>query len=111
MVAMNLEDGLTDAGYEVAGPFGACSDAMTWLSTETPRMAVLDVRLKDGACTALAAELGRRDVPFVVYSVSSRTRNTVKEFMNVAWVEKPAPVKAVLAALAEISAGSSGREA
>ena len=50
LIALNLQDELQDAGYEVAGPFTACSAALEWLQTATPDMAILDATLKDGSC-------------------------------------------------------------
>jgi DNA-binding response OmpR family regulator len=110
VVAMALEDDLTNAGYTVAGPFSTCSDALPWLSTQTPDLAVLDIMLKDGPCKDLAAELTRRDVPFVVYSASSQHRNTLTEFMNAIWIEKPATGRMVLQALAQLQSNQMRRQ-
>jgi DNA-binding response OmpR family regulator len=110
VVALALEDDLTNAGYTVAGPFSACSDALAWLSTRTPDLAVLDIMLRDGPCTDLAAELTRRDVPFVVYSASTRTGNTFREFMDATWVEKPGSGTMVLRALAAVQSDQIRRE-
>ena len=32
IIAMGLEDGLADHGYEMAGPFSACADALAYVS-------------------------------------------------------------------------------
>jgi len=102
IVAIDLEDSLRDGGYAVAGSFSTCAAATKWLETETPDLAVLDVMLSDGPCNELAAELSRRDVPFVVLSSKRQSRNTYEEFDGATWIEKPAAHDVVLKALAEL---------
>jgi DNA-binding response OmpR family regulator len=97
-----LQGDLEDAGYRVAGPFNTRAKALAWLESETPDLAVLDTMLKDGPCHDLTAELTRRDVPFVIYSGVLREWNTVSEFMNAVWVEKPAAFSTLLHALMDI---------
>ena len=57
LVALNLQDELQDAGYEVAGPFTACAAALEWLQTVTPAMAILDAALTDGSCREIALDV------------------------------------------------------
>jgi DNA-binding response OmpR family regulator len=99
MIAMMIEDELVDAGYAVAGAFATCSSAFSWLSTNTPDIAVLDTQLQDGSCQELALELRRRGIPFVVYSGATDTDMT--ELAGVPWVEKPALGKTLLDALTQ----------
>jgi DNA-binding response OmpR family regulator len=99
MIAMMIEDELADAGYQVAGPFATCNSAFSWLSTNTPDLAVLDTQLPDGSCRDLAVELRRRGIPFVVYSGVTDTHMT--ELAGVPWVAKPATGKALLDALTQ----------
>ena len=96
IVAIDLEDSLREAGYAVAGSFSTCAAATKWLETEAPDLAVLDVVLSDGPCNELAAELSRRDVPFVVFSSKRQSRNTYEEFAHATWIEKPASHEIVL---------------
>jgi DNA-binding response OmpR family regulator len=98
MIAMMIEDELVDGGYDVAGPFATCSGALSWLSINTPDLAVLDTHLQDGSCRDIAVELRRRGIPFVVYSGATNTHMT--ELAGAPWVAKPAPGKALLDALA-----------
>jgi hypothetical protein len=53
----------------------------------------------------------QRDVPFVVFSATSQSRNSIREFINAAWVEKPASGDVVLQALANHQFGRVRREA
>jgi two-component system, response regulator PdtaR len=91
IIAVTLQDELQDAGYEVAGPFMSCSDALGWLKTAAPNMAVLDASLKDGSCRDIARELNRREIPFLIYSGHSEDRGLLSEFDHVTWFEKPVP--------------------
>jgi DNA-binding response OmpR family regulator len=102
LVAMNLQDELKETGYAVVGPFDTCAAALAWLETETPDLAVLDTVLKDGTCRALAAELARRDVGFVLWSSHLQDRQTLQEFTDAVWVEKPSTHTALLDALASL---------
>jgi DNA-binding response OmpR family regulator len=91
LIALNVQDELQDAGYEVAGPFSTCSAALEWLQTTTPDMAILDATLKDGPCREIALELSRREVPFLIYSGYQEDRQLLSEFDHITWIEKPVP--------------------
>lgn len=67
IVAIDFEYALRDGGYSPVGSFSTCAAAMKWLQTEAPDVAVIDVMLTDTPCNELAAELTRRDVPFIVF--------------------------------------------
>ena len=67
LVAMMMEDLLTDLGCEVAGSFGALGPALAWLAKQDalPDGAVLDVNLGGGETVFPLAEMLReRGVPF-----------------------------------------------
>ena len=91
LIALDLQDELQDAGYEVAGPFTTCAAALEWLRTHTPGAAILDVALKDGPCREVALELSRREVPFLIYSGHQADRQLLSEFHHITWIEKPVP--------------------
>jgi DNA-binding response OmpR family regulator len=99
MIAMMIEDELVDAGYDVAGPFATCGSALSWLSTNSPDLAIIDIQLQDGSCRDIAVELRRRGIPFVVYSGATNTHMT--ELSAVPWVVKPALGKTLLDALTQ----------
>jgi DNA-binding response OmpR family regulator len=105
IIAFSLEDGLTDAGFEVVGPFSACADALTSLAGNVPDIAILDAVLSDGTCLDLARELRLRGVPFVVYSGASEFREHAPELQGTPWVEKPAPFEVVLACARKLLGG------
>ena len=87
---------LTEAGARLAGPFNSCNDAVSWLETNTPELAVLDVALGDEPCAEVARELRQNGIPFVVFSTFSR-EDAPPEFRNAPWIEKPAMDHLVIA--------------
>ena len=67
LVAMMMEDLLTDLGCEIAGSFGSLGAALAWLAKQDalPDGAVLDVNLGGGETVfPLAEALRARGVPF-----------------------------------------------
>jgi DNA-binding response OmpR family regulator len=105
LIALNVQDELQDAGYEVAGPFSTCSAAHEWLRTATPDMAILDTTLKDGPCREIALELSRREVPFLIYSGYQQDRQLLSEFDHITWIEKPVPSEVLVQACQQLLVG------
>jgi DNA-binding response OmpR family regulator len=105
LIALNVQDELQDAGYEVAGPFSTCSAALEWLQTTTPDMAILDATLKDGPCREVALELSRREVPFLIYSGYQEDRQLLSEFDHITWIEKPVPSEVLVQACQQLLVG------
>jgi DNA-binding NtrC family response regulator len=99
LIAMGLEADLADAGIAVAGPFDSCAQALGWVEGHTPRMALLDVRLKDGPCTELARALLGRGVPVMILSGLPRGPDTPPELRDLPWIEKPVPRQDLIDAL------------
>jgi CheY-like chemotaxis protein len=67
LVAMMMEDLLSDLGCEIAASLGSLSTALAWLEKSAERIdgAVLDVNLGGGETVfPLAEALRRRGVPF-----------------------------------------------
>ena len=89
LIGLNLQDEFQDAGFGFAGPFTTCSDALAWLATNRPDVAVLDAVLRDGPCVSVAVELGRRAVPFLVYSGHRADRDLLADCPQLTWIEKP----------------------
>jgi len=100
LIAVALQDDLEEAGYEVAGPFVTCTDALSWLEVHRPDLAVLDTVLKDGPCKEVALRLTSLGVPFLVYSGLVEDMNALPELASATWIEKPATAQALLQALA-----------
>jgi len=91
VIALNLRDELQDAGYSIGGPFTTCADALAWLQTNTPDLAVLDTVLKDGPCGGVARELAGRELFYQSYSEHREDNELLAGFHHVRWIEKPVP--------------------
>ena len=101
VIAMDLEDHLSEAGFKVTGPFATCAEAISSLGQSLPNVALFDATLKDGPCLDLAREVIRCGVAFVMYSGRDEHQASAPEFHGVTWIEKPAPMKQVLDAVRE----------
>jgi DNA-binding response OmpR family regulator len=99
-ISLALEDALTDAGYEVAGPFASASAAMKWLEANRPDLAVLDAVLRDGVCVELARSLRRLAVPFLFLSGNHPRFGMPPDLHDAPWIEKPVTYQQLVDALA-----------
>jgi DNA-binding NarL/FixJ family response regulator len=48
LIGIALEATLEEAGIPVIGPFACAADALAWTQQDTPCVAILDYKLKDG---------------------------------------------------------------
>jgi DNA-binding NtrC family response regulator len=87
IIALDLEDMLTAAGYVVGGTFATRSAALAWLEGHQPDGAIIDIVLGDGPCTDLVRKLMARGVPTLLYS---GVDDIPTEFRELARVPKPA---------------------
>jgi DNA-binding response OmpR family regulator len=106
IIALNLQDELQDAGYSIGGPFTTCADALSWLETNTPDLAVLDTVLQDASCHEVARALASRTVPFLIYSGHRQDRELLAEFHHVRWIEKPVPPSVLIEECQQLLVGS-----
>ena len=100
LVGMDLEDGLREAGFDVRWVASAES-ALAVLRTTSPDVALLDVIVRAKPCTALASELRRRNIPFLVYSGCPRMEGP-EEFWEVPWLAKPADMNSITSVLTDM---------
>jgi DNA-binding response OmpR family regulator len=106
LIGMALEAYLEGAGYEVAGPFATSAAALASLETQTPEVAIIDYKLRDGCCLKLVRGLRDLGVPFLVYSGLPCLPDLGSEFEGVPWLEKPTDRPDLLKAVAKlVSAG------
>ncbi|MES0006086.1 response regulator [Mesorhizobium sp. M0062] len=90
LIALDVEDTLCDAGFNVLAVLPSCSQALEWLQSNSPDVAVLDIELNDGSCEDIARLLYGRDIPFVVHSGSAfDPRYHDRIFQKGTWVSKP----------------------
>ncbi|WP_172351838.1 response regulator [Mesorhizobium sp. NZP2298] len=94
LISMDVEEALIEAGFHVAA-LRSCVDAAAFLADHRPDAAVLDVRLTDGDCSAIARHLVDQGVPFVVHTgMISEGQDPV--FLLGARVTKPAGATAIV---------------
>jgi DNA-binding response OmpR family regulator len=66
LIAMDLNEVLAGAGFEVVGPVGSVEEALSRLAVDRPDAAVLDVSLSGERVTPVAHMLLLMQVPFVL---------------------------------------------
>lgn len=86
-IAIDMEETLLKAGYSVEAR-SSRTDALRWISTHTPSVAILDVYLKDGDGTEIALILQARDVP-IIFCSGGRPNDLPEGFRAASWVHKP----------------------
>ncbi|MEE1655875.1 response regulator [Microvirga sp. CF3062] len=109
LIGMSLEAFLEDAGFEVAGVFMSNAQALQWLESHLPDVAVLDVMIKDGTSVAVARVLKRLGVPFIVYSGLPPKAECPIELQDVPWLEKPVSRETLVGVLGGLTDPMEGR--
>ncbi|MGC9447894.1 response regulator [Cereibacter johrii] len=95
ILAMTMVDELTASGFETVGPARTEAEALRLIAHQTVDAALLDLRLDDGLCFALARTLGTRGIPFAF--VTGESADAIpEEFHRIDVLQKP--VTAVLLA-------------
>jgi len=98
LIGLALEAYVEEAGFGACETFPSAGEALQWLATDTPQVAILDYALKDGPCTTLVRALRELGVPFLIYSGHQRSVAPPK-LQHVPWINKPCDREALLAAL------------
>jgi DNA-binding NtrC family response regulator len=102
LIGLSLEGYLEETGFRACPVFPSAAEALAWLTTNAPTVAVLDYALKDGPCTTLTGVLAQRSIPFIIYSGYKRSAAR-RELQNVPWISKPCDREALLAALMRVA--------
>ncbi|MBA1155297.1 response regulator [Microvirga mediterraneensis] len=103
LLGISLEAFLEDAGFAVAGVFMSNDQALQWLESDAPDVAILDIMIKDGTSLEIARALKSRGVPFTVYSGLPRKDDCPPELRGVPWLEKPVSRETLLSVLDELT--------
>jgi hypothetical protein len=96
---------LARAGLDVIGPFNRVSQARTWIESNRPAAAVLDIALWDGTSFDLAGEFQRREVPFLFYTSWDDPEAIPLELREMPFLEKPIHFALVARLLSKMVAG------
>lgn len=70
MIALEIEDALLQAGFDVLGPAGSVAHALKLLDDRRPDAAVLDVTLVGEKVTPVAILLQSLGIPFILATAS-----------------------------------------
>ena|SRR5437868_2728956 len=117
LVALQFENALTEAGYEVVDIASTADEAVQLVPDHHPELVLMDVRLagpRDGiqAASEILDRFGVRSI-FVSAFSDPTTRARADQAKPIAWLAKPVPVQklvtAVNAALREKPGGSEAR--
>lgn len=100
MIALDTEAVLLDIGVGTVDTFGSAGTALSWLASETPDIAVLDINLGTTTAFPIAEELRRRAIPFVFTSGYGETARLPAAFAGAIIVAKPYMPEALRSALA-----------
>ena len=88
LVAMMIQDWLTEAGHSVIGPISRASEALQAAAEADYDAAILDINLGDGMAYPVADIAAKRGVPFVF--VTGYEADTIDErFSHVPILQKP----------------------
>jgi CheY-like chemotaxis protein len=103
LMAYDLSDQLTEAGFTVVGPALEAAQALELLAREGCDVAVLDVNLGNGTTSEpIALELKRRAIPFIVASGYSRDQHPSAAFLGAPQLMKPIRVAVLLLELRKL---------
>jgi len=103
LVAMLLEDLLTEMGHQVIGTFAQVDEAMKFANQADVNFAILDINLAGATSFPVAEILRRRGIPFLFASGYGSTGLT-STFENELTLQKPYDPAELERAIAEASA-------
>lgn len=99
LVALDLEDLVTEAGHQVVGIVSDHPSAGA--VAEQPQVAFVDLNLRDGPTgTAIACDLSRRFGTSIIYVTANPRQIGVPAPTAIGYIQKPFSREAILAALA-----------
>ena len=88
LLAFEIQDILSEAGYEIVGPAATVAKALHLIESHKPHAAFVDYHLNGVYATAVAQMLTARNIPFVVVTGSER-ESLPAEFSNAMFARKP----------------------
>ena len=91
LIAIYVEELLHQACFQTVNTVSSCLAAAEWLQSHTPGLAVIETRLRDGQCDAVAQMLESRGVPYLVHTAGSERGDPSHGSLQqtCAWLPKP----------------------
>jgi CheY-like chemotaxis protein len=88
LLAFEMQDILSDAGYDVVGPAATIAEALALIDSRNPHAAFVDCNLNGEPATAVALALTAKNIPFVVVTGSDH-ESLPAAFSNALFAGKP----------------------
>jgi DNA-binding response OmpR family regulator len=88
LLAFEMQDILSDAGYDVVGPAATVAKALALIDSQPPHAAFVDCNLNGELATAVALALAAKNIPFAVVTGSDHESLPVA-FSNALFAGKP----------------------
>lgn len=100
LIALEIENRLVDAGFEVVGIAMTADEAISIAGSTNPDLAITDIRLagrRDGveAATELFTTLGVRSI-FASAHADAQTRERASAVSPIGWLQKPYSAEALI---------------
>ena len=102
LVALEIEQTLQDAGYDVVGPAGSVDQAFASVAEHGIDAAVLDINLDGEMVWPVAETLRERGVPFVFTTGYADTIQPPRSVQDVPRVDKPIEAERLLSMLSAL---------
>ena len=105
LVTMMLSDEISRAGGTPIHPAVSVAEALTTLDSESVDLVLLDMKLRDGWSTEVAARLDRNQIPYVLVSAYTE-EDLPKALRGRAFVGKPISLPLLMEAIERVTSGS-----
>jgi DNA-binding response OmpR family regulator len=102
LIALEIGEGLVEAGAVVIGPSSTVARALDLVGTRDLEAAILDVRLDGETVFPVAAALCARAIPFVFHTGDAIGRTLAADWPDNEVLSKPADRDRIVAALAKL---------
>ena len=103
IIALDVETMLALFGIEEIVIVSSCAEAENWLQLNTPILAIIDIKLRDGICAEVARILDERAVAFIIYSGHDiKISDEYSIFSRGIWVSKPCTSDQLQQAISEL---------
>lgn len=106
LIALDTQDALTTAGYEVLGPAADITTGLAIVGAETIDAAVLDVSLGSAYVWPVAEALHARRVPMVLLSGYGAALNIPADLQSIPRLSKPVVTDELIKVVASLLQGS-----
>jgi DNA-binding response OmpR family regulator len=113
LLAMDVENSLSAAGFGVIGPAGTIAEALPLLRDRRPDLAILDLNLGGEMVFAIFGQLETAGTPFIILSGHSR-KMVPERYRNRPFLQKPYVMSMLLRVIHDVLDGTtvtSGRRA